>query len=282
MNAWGNGFLGMLIFSATLPATRIAVMDLDPLFLTVGRAAIAGFLALLLLMVFQQKTPDRNVLASLSVVACGVIVGFPLLTSLALRHVPSAHAMVFIGLLPVATAFFGVLRGGDRPQWPFWLFSALGSAFVMGYALREGLSLSPIGDAMMIGAILCAGIGYAEGARISRQLGGWQVICWALVLALPVMLPISLMTQPISWGGVGGPALLALAYVSVFSMLVGFIFWYRGLAAGGIAKIAQLQLLQPFFGIALAALLLGEEIGWPLIGVTAAVVLCVAGARRYA
>lgn len=279
---WISGFLGVLIFSGSLPATRVAVADFDPVFLTVARASIAGLLAALLLVLLGQKWPRRGDLVPLIIVSLGVVVGFPLLTALALEHVTAAHSIVFVGLLPLATAIFAVIRGGERPRPLFWLFSGLGSALVAGFALAQGFSSSPAGDLLMLAAIIVCGLGYAEGAKLSRTLGGWQVICWALVLSLPVMGLVALATMPPSWNGVGGPAWLGLAYISLFSMLIGFVFWYRGLALGGIAGVGQLQLLQPLFGLALAALLLGEPVSTLMVGVTAAVVLCVAGSRRFA
>jgi drug/metabolite transporter (DMT)-like permease len=282
-SGWLNGLLGVVIFSGSLPATRVAVLDLDPLFLTFARAAIAGLSGLALLGLFERRRPARGDLVPLVVVALGVVVGFPLLTALALRHVTSAHAIAFVGLLPFATALFGVLRGGERPRPVFWIFSVLGSALVAGYALAgSGAQASLAGDLLMMGAILACGLGYAEGARLSRRLGGWQVISWALVLSLPVMLPLAVLKAPSTWAGVGWPALVSLAYVSLFSMLIGFVFWYRGLAQGGIAAVGQLQLLQPFLGLALAATLLGEPVGWGLVAVAAGVVACVAGAKHFA
>lgn len=280
-SGWINGFLGVLIFSGSLPATRVAVMDFDPVFLTVARAAIAGILALGLLLVLKAKRPERQHILPLIVVALGVVVGFPLLTALALQRVTSAHSIVFIGLLPLATAVFGVLRGGERPNKFFWLFSGLGSALVVGFALTQGISASPIGDALMLAAIIACGLGYAEGGRLSRTLGGWQVISWALVLSLPVMLVLTLVLMPSSFATVQTPAWIGLAYVSLFSMLIGFVFWYRGLAQGGIAAVGQLQLLQPFFGLALAATLLHETVTPLMLGVTVLVILCVAGAQRF-
>jgi drug/metabolite transporter (DMT)-like permease len=226
--------------------------------------------------------PAPSDLGSLLVVALGVVVGFPLLTALALQHITSARSIVFIGLLPLATAVFGVLRGGERPRPAFWLFSGLGGATVAGFALVDSGAGSLAGDVLMVAAILLCGLGYAEGAALSRRLGGWQVISWALLLALPTMAALALMTRPGSWNAVGAPAWLGLAYVSIFSMLVGFVFWYRGLALGGIAGVGQLQLLQPFFGLALAGLLLHEPVAWTMVAATAFVVLCVAGAKRFA
>lgn len=281
-SGWINGMTGILIFSGSLPATRVAVMDMDPLFLTLARATIAGVAGALLLILFREKRPERSDLGSLFVVALGCVAGFPLLTALALQHITSAHAMVFIALLPLATAIFGVMRGGERPRPAFWLFSTLGSALVVFYALRSGIEASSIGDGLMGAAIFVCGLGYAEGGRLSRRVGGWQVISWALVLSLPVMLPLAVVSAPRSIDGIGWPSLAGLAYVSLFSMLIGFIFWYRGLAQGGIAVVGQLQLLQPFFGLLLAALLLGEPVDTMMFLVSAAVALCVAGARRFA
>ena len=281
-SGWMNGFLGVVIFSGSLPATRVAVADFDPVFLTVDRAAIAGILAIALLVAFREKRPARQDLVPLAVVSLGVVVGFPLLTALALKHVTAAHSIVFVGLLPLATAIFGVIRGGERPQLGFWVFSLAGSALVVGYAFTQGITRAPVGDLLMLAAIVVCGLGYAEGAVLSRRLGGWQVISWALVLSLPLMVVLTAATWPAGFGSVGEPAWISLAYVSLFSMLIGFVFWYRGLAQGGIAAVGQLQLLQPFFGLALAGLLLGEAVGWQMIATSAAVVLCVAGARRYA
>ncbi|KQT83177.1 DMT family transporter [Aurantimonas sp. Leaf443] len=279
---WASGFAGVVIFSGSLPATRVAVGGFSPLFLTSARAVIAALLAAGLLALLRQKRPAATDLGALATVALGVVLGFPLLTALALQHVTAARSIVFIGLLPLSTALFGVLRGGERPKPAFWLFSLAGAALVAGFAALAGAGASPAGDVPMIAAILLCGLGYAEGARLSRRLGGWQVISWALVLSLPPMLALALATRPATLSGIGGPEWLGLAYVSVFSMLVGFVFWYRGLALGGIAGVGQLQLLQPFLGLMLAALLLGEPVPWPMIAVTALVVLCVAGARRFA
>ncbi|OCJ68793.1 transporter [Agrobacterium tumefaciens] len=284
-SGWLSGLIGVVIFSGSLPATRVAVTGFDPVFLTLARASIAGLLALALLFVFRQKCPARDDMASLFIVSFGVVVGFPLLTALALRHITSAHSIVFVGLLPLATAVFAVLRGGERPRPAFWFFSCLGSVLVAGFSLSNslasGLGASLAGDLLMLGAIIVCGLGYAEGAALSRKLGGWQVISWALVLSLPLMLPLAFFTGPQTLAGIDPQAWGGLAYVSLFSMLIGFIFWYRGLALGGIAAVGQLQLLQPFFGLVLAATLLHEEVSPAMIAITLVVVLCVAGARKF-
>ncbi|GMB79455.1 DMT family transporter [Shinella zoogloeoides] len=281
-DGWGSGLLGVIIFSGSLPATRIAVSGFSPIFLTSARAVIAALLGGALLFVLRQPKPSRDDLFSLVIIALGVVVGFPLLTAIALQYITSAHSIVFIGLLPLSTAVFGVLRGGERPKPLFWLFSILGSATVVGFALNSGAEVSLVGDLLMVAAVVVCGLGYAEGAALSRRLGGWQVISWALVLSLPVMVVIGLFRLPESWAGIAGDAWAGLAYVSVFSMLIGFIFWYRGLALGGIAAVGQLQLLQPFFGLLLAAGLLHEKVSPLMVFTTLAIVLCVAGARKFA
>ncbi len=278
---WGSGLLGVVIFSGSLPATRVAVASFSPLFLTSARAVIAAALGALFLYLLPQSKPSRADLGRLAVVAVGVVIGFPLLTAMALQHITSAHSIVFIGLLPLATAIFGVLRGGERPKPMFWLFSCLGSLTVAGFALLNSTAGTSSGDLLMIAAIVLCGLGYAEGASLSRTLGGWQVISWALLLSLPVVAVVAVATRPDSFGGIGLPAWIGLAYVSVFSMMVGFIFWYRGLALGGIARVGQLQLLQPFLGLGLAGLLLQEAVPLTMIAATGFVVVCVAGAKRF-
>lgn len=278
---WLNGFLGVLIFSGSLPATRVAVGDFDPVFLTAARAAIAGILGLCALRIAGASRPSRRDLASLSMVALGVVVGFPLFSALALEYITAARSLVFVGLLPLCTAIFGVARGKERPHPAFWLFALAGAACVAGFALLQDSSASLKGDLLMVAAIVACGYGYAEGGRLARSRGGWEVISWALLLSLPAMLVLCVLTRPPSWQHVTSAAWVALGYVSLFSMLIGFIFWYRGLAQGGIASVGQLQLLQPFLGLALAGLLLGETITWSMLATAGAVVVCVAGARMY-
>ncbi|MBV6692859.1 DMT family transporter [Serratia quinivorans] len=278
---WVSGFLGMLIFSGSLPATRLAVQEFDPLFLTALRAVLAAILALSALGVMRQRWPQRQDFVPLVMVAAGVVIGFPLLTALALQHTTSAHALVYIGLLPLATACFGVLRGGERPKTAFWLFSVLGSLLVGAFALSQGAGASWAGDLLMVAAVLLCGLGYAEGAMLTRRLGGWQVISWALVVALPLTAGVAVWAAPASCPQVSVGAWLSLGYISLFSMWIGFIFWYRGLALGGIAAVGQLQLLQPFFGLALAAWVLHESIQPSMIAVMAGVLVCVYGAKRF-
>lgn len=281
-SGWLNGFIGVVLFSGSLPATRMAVLAFDPVFVTLARASIAGILALVTLMVFKEKRPKRKQLGSLCIVAIGCVVGFPLMSALALQHITSAHSIVFIGILPVSTAVFGIIRGDERPKPIFWLFSALGSLLVIGYALAQGLTASPLGDVLMILSVILCGLGYAEGAKLTKTLGGWQVISWALVLSLPLMLPLTFIYLPSSFDAVPMGAWASLAYVSLFSMFIGFVFWYKGLAQGGTATIGQLQLLQPFFGLALAAWLLHEQVSVGMLAVTVGVILCVVATKKFA
>ncbi|RKD16165.1 transporter [Pelobium manganitolerans] len=279
---WINGFIGVLIFSGSLPATRLAVIDLNPYFVTVARASIAGLIALAVLLIGKQKKPNTTDLGKLALTAFGVVLGFPLFSALALQYITSANSIVFLGLLPLATASFGVWRHGEKPKPAFWLFSAVGATLVVGFAVLQGFSTSALGNGLMLLAIITCGLGYAEGASLAKTLGGWQVISWCLVISLPIMLPLTFYFLPntathislAAWGG--------LLYVSVFSMFVGFIFWYKGMAQGGIASISQLQLLQPFFGLGIAAGVLHEHVSTLMIIITLGVIACVAGSKKFA
>jgi len=281
-SGWIFGFIGVAIFSGSLVATRAAVEGFDPLFLTAIRAVLAALAGGAALLVFAKARPAREDIFPLLIVAGGVVVGFPLLTALALQQVTSAHSTVSIGLLPLATAIFGVLRTGEQTHPLFWLFSGLGSLVVVGFAVSQGAQGALIADMMMLAAIVVCGLGYAVGAKLSRKLGGWQVISWALLISLPVSLPAAMLTMPDGFADVPATSWIALFYVSMFSMLIGFVFWYRGLAQGGIAAVSQLQLLQPFMGLMLAAILLGEHVSVPMLLASSLVVLCVAGSKRFA
>lgn len=281
-NGWINGFIGMLIFSGSLPATKAAVLDFDPLFLTAARATIAGLLSLAMLLLYKEKLPTFKQWISLTVVSLGVVVGFPLLTAIALQEITSAHSLVFLALLPLSTAIFAVIRGGEKPRPIFWLFSIIGSLLVMGYAISQGGASSISADLLMIASVIVCGLGYAEGATLTKALGGWQVICWALIVSLPPMLILSFILMPEELATISVSAWIGLGYVSLFSMLIGFIFWYKGLSQGGIAAVGQLQLLQPFFGLGLAAVLLHESVNLLMLLVTIGVIFCVAGSRKYA
>jgi drug/metabolite transporter (DMT)-like permease len=278
--AWVYGFIGMAIFSASMPATRVAVLAFDPLFLTAARAAIAGVLSIAALSLWRAPWPSAQDWWRLAVVAVGVVLGFPLLSALALTRVTSAHSLIWLGLLPLATALSGVALAGERLPPRFWMFAALGAACVVGFAAARSAGGEAAGDALMAAAVLSAGVGYAEGAKLSRRLGGWQVISWALFLSLPFSIPLTFALRPVDWPPFSAPAWWGLAYVSLFSMWIGFLFWYRGLALGGIAAVGQLQLLQLFFGLVISALVLRESVSPSTFAVAAAVLMCVFAARR--
>lgn len=278
------GLTGVLIFSGSMPATRAAVAGFEPLFLTAARALIAALAAGAALLLFARARPQLRDLPALALVAGCVVLAFPLLSAVALTQTASARAILFTGLLPVSTAVWAIVRGGERPQPAFWGFAGAGAGVVAGFALLTGGGTGGAlsGDALMLVAVVLCGLGYAEGAVLARRLGGWQVICWALVLAAPPMMALAAWRWPATFAGVTPPAWLGLAYVALFSMLIGFVFWYRGLAIGGTAGIGQLQLLQPLAAFGLSALLLHEPVGAATVGTTLAVLACVVGARRYA
>jgi drug/metabolite transporter (DMT)-like permease len=276
----GYGFLGVAIFSLTLPATRLAVAALDPSFVGLGRAVIAAILAGLLLWIRDEPLPDRRLWPSFLIVVAGVIIGFPLLSAIALRDSTASHGAVIIGLVPLATALAGVWRAGERPSRGFWGFALLGSSLVVGFALLSGAGTLRPSDWALLGAAAAAGIGYAEGGVLARKVGAWQTICWALVMALPIVTPIAFEHRPAGFATVPLTAWLGFGYVSVFSMFLGFFAWYHGLALGGIARVGQMQLLQPFLTLTVAAIALGEPITGVTIVFAMGVVCCVALGKR--
>lgn len=278
--AWG--FLGVLAFSFTLPFTRVAAEGLSPLFIGSGRAVVAGVLAALALLLTRQRRPRGRQWMRLAVVAAGVVFGFPLFTSYALTVVDASHGAVVIALLPAATAVMAVIRGRERPPRSFWVMAVIGAVAALVFAALQGGGVTPLGwaDAFLFAAVIAAAIGYAEGALLSRELGSWQTISWALVLALPVMVGLTIVSigiqpphaTPIEWA--------AFSYLAAISMFLGFFAWYRGLAIGPIAQVSQVQLVQPVMTIAWAALLLGEVLTVPTVLGGLAVIVCAAIAVR--
>jgi drug/metabolite transporter (DMT)-like permease len=276
------GALGILAFSFSLPATKLAVADLDPWFVAFGRAAVAGLLAVAVVVLGRAPRPSAAQWRGLVLVALGVVVGFPLLTSIALRDLPSAHGAVVIAVLPAATAVMAVLRAGERPSLPFWVASATGLVAVVAFAATRGAGGIEPADGLLLAAVVVCALGYAEGGRIARDLGGTRTICWALVLALPLSVAAAAAAgAPAEPGaGVGATAWLGFAYVSLFSMFLGFFAWYAGLARGGVARIGQVQLAQPVLTLAWSALLLGEVVGAGEAIAAAAVLACVVATQR--
>lgn len=257
------GFLGVVMFAITLPMTRLAVgsddaPQLDPVFVTAGRAAIAGLLSIVYLRLTRAKRPWREHWAPLAVCALGTVVGFPLFLGLALRYTHATHAAVVTGVIPLATAVVASLYFRQRPSTGFWLCAASGCALVLGFAIHQGGGRISGADVLLLFAVVATAIGYLGGARVSADIPAPQVICWVLVISLPFTVPVALATipdAPIRW-----QSWLALAYVSIFSMWLGFFAWYRGLVLGGIVRVSQVQLLQPFLALIFAVPILGESL----------------------
>jgi drug/metabolite transporter (DMT)-like permease len=274
------GFLGVLAFSFTLPATRVAVEQLDPTFVGIGREAFAAIPAALILLVTRAPLPSRLQLRRVGVVAFGVVFGWPLFTAIALQGLTSAHSAVIVGILPAATAVAAVLRAGERPARRFWLASLAGLIAVLAFAASQGAGLPSTGDLLILIAVALSAIGYAEGGALARELGGWQVICWAVLLSAPLTIPIALVAAVGSDVHGDADAWLGFAYVAGVSALLGFFPWYAGLARGGVAKIGQIQLIQPLLTLAWSAALLSEHVSAITLFAAVLVVLCVVGTQR--
>ncbi|WP_433664098.1 DMT family transporter [Nocardia sp. CA-128927] len=276
------GFVGVAAFSFTMPLTRVAIGGLSPLFIGSGRAVVAAVLAGVALVVTRQALPSVAQWKRIGVVAAGVVFGFPILTSYALTVTPASHGAVVVGLLPAATAVVAVLRTGERPAPAFWLFSLAGAVATVGFALLQGGGFAGVhwADLLLFGAVLAAAVGYAEGGLLAREIGSWQTVSWALVLSSPLMLVLA--GVAVARQAPSGTAVewACFAYLSAVSMYLGFFAWYRGLAIGPIARVSQVQLVQPVMSICWAALLLGEHIGWLTFAGGLAVIACAGGAVR--
>jgi drug/metabolite transporter (DMT)-like permease len=259
------GLLGVLMFSATMPFARMAVgttdaVQLSPWFVSIGRAAIAGLLAIAVLRWNKAVRPTRVDALLLVITSLGVVFGFPLFSTWAMRYVPSAHGAVIAGLLPLITAVFGALIHRDRPSIGFWLCALLGSIVVVAFALRQGGGELHAADWALFAAMIAAALGYTTGAKLSAKFGAINTICWVLVFSLPITLPLTLWLMPAEPAQFNTSAWLGFAYVSLFSQFIGFFAWYRGLALGGVARVSQTQLVQPFFTLLIGVVLLGEHL----------------------
>ena len=260
------GLLGIVIFSLTLPLTRLAVGTADApqmsgAFVAFGRAVVAAALSAVFLLVTRAPLPQRRHWLPLAITAAGVVFGFPLFTSIAMRYVEAVHASVIVGVLPLATAAVGALLHRQRPSAGFWICAAIGSAMVVTFAVLRsgsgGLSIH-FADLLLLAAMLCAAVGYGYGARLSQQMKAEHVICWALLISLPLTLPLALWSWP--QAPLKATTWASFAYVAVFSMWIGFFAWYRGLALGGTVRVSQVQLVQPFLSMLFAVPLLGENL----------------------
>jgi drug/metabolite transporter (DMT)-like permease len=276
------GALGVLAFSMSLPATRVAVAALDPLLVAFGRAVGAGVLAAGYLWFTRAPRPAAAQWRRIVLVAVGVVVGFPLFTSLALHTQTAAHGAVVIAVLPAVTAVFAVLRGGERPPAAFWAASLAGLVAVLAFITTSGAVSGPVEPAalFMLAAVVLCGLGYAEGGVLARDLGGARTICWALVASLPVTVPITAGTVLARTPDADAAGWLGFGYVTVISMFLGFFAWYAGLARGGVARVGQIQLAQPVLTLVWSALLLGEQVGVATAGVSVLVLVCVALTQR--
>ncbi len=258
------GCLGMLGFSGTLPATRLAVPAFGPLVLTCGRIEVAAILGALVLLVLRgRRLPRRDELPGIVLMGLGLAVGYPFFIALALEHVPSAHGAVIIGLAPAATAVIAVLRTGERPPKRFWIGCCTGFLAVAFFAIQQGGGQLVPADGWLLAAMLSVGVAYVEGGRVSRDLGGTATLCWAMIFLAPfAAVPIVLNVQTLPWGAIPSSAWIGFWYAAAISMFFASVAWYRGLAAGGIARIGQLNLAQPMLALLWSAALLGEQITW--------------------
>lgn len=254
------GFIGVSAFGLTLPATKLVLPYLDPVFIGLGRAILAAIFAAIFLFWFKEKIPNKKQWSQLSIVSLGVIVGFPVLSSWAMQYVPASHGGVVAGILPLMTTVVGVVIGHERPSIGFWITSLFGSILVIVYALLQGSGKLHVADIALLGAIISAAIGYAVGAKLSKQLGGWQVICWSLMLAFPFIIFPAIYYAPINFLNFPASAYVSFFYLALVSQLFAFFAWYKGLALGGIARVSQTQLAQPFITIFASVFILNEVI----------------------
>jgi drug/metabolite transporter (DMT)-like permease len=274
------GLLGIVGFSFSLPATRLAVEDLDPWFVTSARAAVAAALAALYLLAVGASLPTRAQWRRLALVAGGAVVGFPLLTGLALVTSEAQHGAVVVTLLPAATALAAVARAGERPGALFWVAAVAGMLVVLTFSVARAGGAITGADLFLLAAVAVCAVAYAEGGVLSRDLGGARTICWALVLSAPITVPVAAVTGATTSLQADPAAWLGLAYVSLISMFLGFFAWYAGLARGGVARVGQVQLLQPLLTLAWAGLILGEHVGAGTVLAAAAVLASVVVTQR--
>ena len=274
------GFVGMAIFGGTLPATRLAVSQIDPIALTSLRTAIAGLCSLVLLVVLRRPLPPRALWPQLALTMLCVAVLFPLLMSMGMQTVDASHGGVVLGILPIATALVAVAITHERPRPLFWIASVAGATLVIAFSLRQGGGTFSTGDLLLFAAVAVSAIGYAFSGRLTSQMPGWEVISWVLVIALPLSIPAAVLTTPADIGHISLKPWLGLLYVALFSQWIGFFAWNAGMAMGGIARVSQIQLLQPFVTFALAALFNDETITLQILLFAAAVVVTVAISTR--
>jgi drug/metabolite transporter (DMT)-like permease len=274
------GLLGVTAFGLTLPITRFVVSYLDPLFVGLGRAVVAALIAGVLLLLAKEAVPNREQIIQLVIIALGVVIGFHILSAWAMQTVPASHGGVVLGILPLITATVGVCISKEKPSLGFWASGVLGAILVVAYSLFQDIGNFLLGDLALLGATIAAAIGYAIGGKLSREIGGWKVICWALVLSLPFILIPAMIKAP--QGAYEFPinVWISFLYLALVSQLFGFFLWNKGLALGGIARVSQTQLVQPFITIAASGALIGETMDITTIGFALLVVATVAFNRK--
>lgn len=256
------GLVAVISFGITLPATRIAIIELDPYFIFIGRVILAAFVATLILVLTRQPIPPRSTLFKLMITSLGVVIGFPLFATLAMQYAPASRGGIVLAILPLATAVASVIFAQERPSLGFWICSILGAIAVLIFTFIEGAAQQDLqyGDILLGVAVVSAAVGYAQGGSLARDFGGWQVICWALVISLPVMFPLGVFfLGDINWTA-SYASWTSFFYLALISQLFGFFLWNKGLALGGVAKVGQTQLLQPFVTLVASAWLIGEII----------------------
>ena len=254
------GFVGISIFSLTLPFTQMAVNEMSPFFVAFARASIAGICALILLIFTKSKFPNKIQIRRLIIIVIGVIYGFPIFTSIAMKTLPSSHSGIVLGILPLAMSLFAAIKYKEKPSSSFWMISIFGTFIVISYTFIDNNGSLMIEDLWLLFAILFAAIGYSEGGTLAKEMGSIGVISWALVISLPINLFASYLFYEINYASISFQAIISLTYVGLFSMFIGFFFWYKGIAIGGISRVGQVQLIQPFLTIVGAYFLTNEKI----------------------
>lgn len=269
------GLVGIVCFSITLPATSIAVPYFGETIVGLGRTVIAAIVVSIIFLIKKESLPTRKQFISLGIVALGAVLAFPLLTTFAMKSLPVSHGAVELALLPLATAGFAMWRGGERPSKRYWIASIIGAITVIIYAVFLGLGQLQAGDIALIVAVIVLGLSYAEGGKLSKELGSWQVIAWAILIGAPIFIipvgfsvSVDMFQAPIE-------AWISLLYLGIVSQFLAYVAWYGGMSLGGIARVGQIQYIQPFLMIGFSVVFLGESITWLTIFLAIIVVICV-------
>jgi drug/metabolite transporter (DMT)-like permease len=254
------GVIGITMFSLTLPFTQMAVKELSPFFVAFSRATIAGFCALILMILGKYKLPTKNQIKRLIIIAIGIVYGFPIFTSMAMTTLPSSHSGIVLGILPLTMSVLAAIRYKEKASLAYWITSIIGASLVITYAFIDNNGFLIKEDLWLLFAILFVSVGYSEGGNLSKEMGSIAVVSWALVLTLPFNIIATYFFYETSFSSVSLQALISLSYVGLFSMYIGFFFWYKGIAIGGISRVGQVQLIQPFLTIVAAFFLTNEKI----------------------